>query len=612
MVATVSEAAKRETWATRLGLILAMAGNAIGLGNFWRFPRIAVQYGGGAFLIPYFLSLVILGIPLMFVEWTQGRYGGKHGYGHMAPVYFLQLREGGVSRDVAAVLATVFGALYFMITLIINPYYTHIIGWTLAYALASLAGLYMAPDVDVVSFLGWYIGANPWIEYLTWIISLGIICYVVACGVQKGLERWAKIMMPALYIAALILVVASLTSDLWIPKTLKPYSAVEGLGWLWRFDVKTFLKDPFRSTIEAAGQIFYTLSLGMGIIQNYASYLREDEDIPLGALTTSMLNEFAEVILAGSIVIPLAYGFLGLEFIENVRRGKIGSVGLTFITIPNIFKAINQYAAPLGNIYGFLWFIMLWFAGMTSAFAMFNYVTSIFTESFKMPRLKGALITLALYVLIGIPVEAEIHLTYSVGGLNTLTTMYLDTLDYFAGAVALLLAGLIEFIVGVWVFGFDRMYEELHKGAAIRLPRLYLYTFSIIAPIYILIVFFGWILYYKPPVAISAEMWEKYPAAAFYAQTFMYLAYAVLCIVYLVGLYVSYKSLVPLLEGKPISPEVKYKAYAIALAIVLLGVIAALLSLVLPPDAAVFMVLGWGFILGTLAFCIYKYLLVKK
>ncbi|MGB9839498.1 sodium-dependent transporter [Thermovenabulum sp.] len=429
----------RENWGTKLGLILAMAGNAIGLGNFWRFPYQAAKNGGGAFMIPYFAALIILGIPIMYVEWMQGRYGGKYGHGTVGCMVYLQSRE-RTSHTTAAILGSLVGMLVFSVVSLVNAYYTQIIGWTLGYSYLSLTGGYMDKAKSTGEVFVNYI-QTPGLSITFWVIALFLLGLALTRGVQKGIEAWAKVMMPSLYVLGFILIIRALT----LGTPVNPdWSPLKGLDYLWS---PHWNELSWQSALAAAGQIFFTLSLGMGIIQNYASYLKPDDDIVLSATATVFLNEFAEVILGGSIAIPIAYTFLGMDGIKS-------GVGLSFIALPNVFRMM-----PAGQIFGAFWFLILFFAGFTSAIAMYNYLIALLEEDLNIPRRIGSWLIFALYIIIGLPVALEPVLT------KTAELVFLTELDNWVGSYFLVVVGLLEVFVVGWLFGEKKSLEEINRGS---------------------------------------------------------------------------------------------------------------------------------------------------
>lgn len=513
---------RREYWATKIGLILAMAGNAIGLGNFIRFPAKAAAYGGGAYLIPYFLALVLLGIPIMFVEWTLGRHGGLHGHGHLAPMVYIVSKK-KLSPRTAAIFATFVGAVAFVTGVMITGYYTNIIGWMGYYSVASLTGQFsgLKTTGDAGSFFVNFL-TNPALSVTAWLASLLIMISIVSRGVRRGIEIAAKIMMPILFIEGVILVIVSLT----LGAPIKPeWSSLQGFEWLWTPKLEK-LGNP-ATFIEGAGQIFFTLSIGIaGIIPNYASYLRREDDLPLSALTTTSLNEFAEVIMGASIAIPLAYAFGGPEFIALVEAGEISGFGVAIAALPPLFGRLGV----LGSLGGFLWFSLLWFAGVTSAIALINVLVAIFEEDFKLDRVSGALIALIIILITGMFVNIE-------AGMKTeQLTDYLDLADFYAGSLLLLVVALFEVIASLWLWGADESYEELHHGAYISVPKWYWkYIAGIISPLY-LIILLGWFIY-------SAFLKGEVVPAARPDNVFGWIAVAMLLIMFILGLIINHKAL---------------------------------------------------------------------
>ncbi|SHH18201.1 sodium-dependent transporter [Tepidibacter thalassicus] len=440
----------RENWGSKIGLILAMAGNAIGLGNFWRFPYQAASNGGGAFMIPYFAALIIIGIPVMLIEWNLGRYGGKYGHGTLGPMVYLQAREGTKPKN-AAIIGAIAGAIAFGVTLLVNSYYNHIIGWTLGYGFLSITGGYMDTAKSTGEVFVNYV-QNPTMVFTFWIIALTGLAFAVMRGVQKGIEAWAKLMMPVLYTFGILLAIRSLT----IGSPVNPdWSSLKGLNYIWNPDFTSF---SWKSAIAAAGQVFFTLSIGMGIICNYASYLKPDDDVVVSSLATVSLNEFAEVILGGTAVIPIAYAFMGPD---GVGQG----VGLAFIALPNVFRTMAG-----GQIFGSLWFLLLFFAGFTSAIAMYNYLVALMEEDLGVQRSKAAWYVFFGYIIVGLPVGLEPILT------KTADLAYLTEVDNWVGVYLLVVLGVIEVIAAAWLMGHKAL-EEMNKGGIWQIPEWFFNIF---------------------------------------------------------------------------------------------------------------------------------------
>ncbi len=490
MAANLSERARpqREHWATRLGLVLAMAGNAIGLGNFLRFPGQAATHGGGTFMIPYFLSFLLMGIPLMWLEWAQGRYGGKYGHGSTPGIFQAMWQHP---------LAKYLGVLGLFVPTVILFYYTYIASWTLGYSVLSLLGqlpqmptpppgtppeeitrTVLKPFEDFrIDYVGRVRGEFLYpsaLCYLFFLVVVALNVWVLARGVAGGIERLAKIAMPLLFLFALLLAIRTLT----LGEVVQPgQTPLEGVRFLWepqwyieREGRQVFvLLDP-QIWLAAAGQIFFTLSLGMGAIQCYASYVKEEEDVMLTGLSTASANEFCEVVLGGSIAIPAAAAFFGVTSAQLIAQQ--GSFYLGFTSMPAIFSAL-----PAGALLSFLWFLLLFFAAFTSTVAMAQPLIAFLEDELKWPRRKAVLALTILWVL-----ASQMCLFLRDAW---------QVMDFWSGTFGPVLTALVEVVLMMWIFGADRMWEEMHRGAQLRAPRLFYYLTKYVTPLLLLSIFVG-------------------------------------------------------------------------------------------------------------------------
>lgn len=538
--------AVRDHWGSRVGLILAMAGNAVGLGNFLRFPGLCAKYGGGAFIIPYFVALLLLGIPLMWVEWSFGRYGGQFGY---------STTPGMFARVWRHPLAKYLGTLGITLPLLITIYYVYIESWTLAYSYYSLVqpyqkdveqldpSVYRNPPVtqrELQAMLDARAQANPtqaatvplaladwqaapslfteldvnqdgaldedelkrirkplaasptkrfFDEYVGiaepgnrkyipdsrpawtfWLVTVLLNVLVLGTGISRGIEVLAKIALPALFLFAVVLMIRVLTYS--SPTTEFHGDTVwTGLNFIWspKFEA---LSDP-AVWLAAAGQIFFTLSIGTGSIHCYASYMRKNDDTALTGLTTAMTNEFAEVVLGASIAIPITVATFGVINAQQIA-GE-GGFNLGFVALPIIFEQM-----PLGWLFGALWFILLFFAGITSSVALAQPFVAFLQDSFGISRFGAAVVCGAVLLGFGAPVIAFF-------GNN-----YLDQMDFWAGTFGLAVFGLLELMLFAWVFGGERMWAEVTRGSQIRLPRFVYYVIRYVAPVYLAGLLFAW------------------------------------------------------------------------------------------------------------------------
>lgn len=461
----------RERWGTKLGVIMAVAGSAIGLGNFLRFPVQAAQNGGGAFMIPYIAALLLIGVPMMWVEWTAGRYGG--GFGHSsAPGIFQSLWPKNPA-------AKYIGVLGLMGPLVIIMFYVYIESWTLAYSFYSLTGTltHAGQSGNLRSFLGGLQGLeqNQYFSGMGAAFTFFIITFlanmaVVYFGIKGGIERFCNIAMPVLLIFGLLLAIRVLT--LFAPNPAHPdWSSTNGLGFLWNPDFST-LKSP-RVWLAAAGQIFFTLSLGMGVILTYASYVRKQDDVALSGLTAAGTNEFAEVVLGGSIIIPAAFAFFGPEAMVDIANS--GSFNLGFVTMPAIFSEI-----PLSRLFSFVWFFMLFLAGITSSISLSQPLIAFLEDEFKLSRRKAVLVLAITVFLLCQP------------GIWFLSHGVIDDLDFWGGNFVIVLGATVEIIIVAWIFGIDKTWSELETGAKLRIPRLFKFVIKYVTPVLLLAILGTW------------------------------------------------------------------------------------------------------------------------
>lgn len=495
----------RETWNTKIGLIMAMAGNAIGLGNFLRFPVQAAQNGGGAFMVPYFCALLFLAVPLMWAEWAMGRLGGTKCHG-TAPGFFSMLWKHP--------LAKYLGVLGILFPLGVVFYYNYIESWTLAYSFFSLTGEYfgIATREGMAGFLSDYQGLNSaWhvsaAAYLFFLLTFAINIWVLSGGISKGIERLAKIGMPVLFVFAGILLVRVFTLD--APDPAMPgNNIINGLGFIWNPDLSR-LSDS-KVWLAAAGQIFFTTSIGFGMIQCYASYLREKDDIVATGLTTVMTNEFAEVILGGSIAIPVAFAFFGRE--ATLAIANSGAFNLGFATMPVIFQKL-----PLGQLMGAMWFGLLFIAGITSSVALTQPLITFLKDEKGYSQKKAVTVTAVVTFIIS-------HVT--IFGLKSGA---LDEMDFWAGTFGLGIFALIEVVLFVWVFGPDNAWREIEKGSAMKAPKIFFYILKYITPLYLIVVLGAWTIQQGPALLMMkdvapADMAWRWAARLSLVSVFIYLS----------------------------------------------------------------------------------------
>ncbi|MBU1726485.1 MAG: sodium-dependent transporter [Candidatus Omnitrophica bacterium] len=467
----MSRLQKRDSWGSRLGIIMAVAGSAVGLGNFLRFPSKAASNGGGAFMIPYFVALVLLGIPLMWIEWTLGRYGGGFEHG-TAPGIFHSIWQ--KNRFIKY-----FGVIGIFGPLVILVYYTYIESWTLAYSFFALFGKYssLTDQASMQSFLSGFQGLEKnqyfngiGVAYTFFLVTFALNVWVIYYGIKGGIEKLCKIAMPLLFIFGIFLMVRVLT--LGTPDPAKPtWNIVNGLGFLWNPDFSA-LKSA-KVWLEAAGQIFFTLSVGIGVILTYASYLSKGDDVVLSGLTASSTNELAEVILGASIIIPAAFVFFGPVDIKAIAGSGVFNLG--FVTMPLILNKL-----PLAPFFGFAWFFLLFLAGITSAVSLSQPAVAFLEDEFDINRKKAVSIFAVVTFILCQP--AIFFLGRGV----------VDELDFWGGTFFLVLFATIETILFAWVFGMEKAWDEIHKGADMRIPGIYKFIIKYVTPLFLFVILGAW------------------------------------------------------------------------------------------------------------------------
>ena len=455
-----------EAWGSRVGLILAMAGSAVGLGNFLRFPGQAAANGGGSFMIPYFIAFVLLGIPMMWIEWGVGRNGGRYRKGHLPGMFAALWRHP---------LAKYLGVVGMLIPILLLCYYTVIESWTLAFTWFSLSGAYAdqrTPEA-MPDFLGSYqtqsdSSVHPaWLPFAFFLVTLSIYLWVRSKGISGGIEKLARVGMPILFVFAVVLAV----SVFFIPTGDNGVGAVQGLQFIYDPDFSR-LGDA-SVWLAAAGQIFFTLSVGVGTLQTYASYLSTKDDIALAGLATAATNETAEVVLGGSIAIPAAVAFFGVSGAMAVAQS--GSFNLGFVAMPLVFQQL-----PLGRVLGAMWFGLLFFAGITSSVAMATPVVAFFREEFGFRR------ETVSWIIGGVALV--------FGSLNIawFEHDFLWEWDFWAGTFGIVVLAVIEVVLFMWVFRPENAWRSLHQGADIRIPTIYRFIMTYVTPLYLGVILVAW------------------------------------------------------------------------------------------------------------------------
>ncbi|MGN0181055.1 MAG: sodium-dependent transporter [Candidatus Ornithomonoglobus sp.] len=440
---------KRSTFTGGFGFVMAAASSAIGLGNIWRFPYLAAKYGGSAFLIVYIILVLTFGFSLMIAENVIGRKTGK------GPL----VAYGDISKKWSFV-----GVLATLVPVLIFPYYNLIGGWVLNYTAGYLSGscATMAEDSYFTDLL-----ANPAKLFVVELIFTAGVTAVIMCGVQKGIERFSKLLMPILLILAVAISVYSIT----LP------GAIEGVKY---FFVPSMERFSLQGVLAAMGQMFFSLSLAMGIMIAYGSYLPKDADIEKSVTQIEFFDTLI-AILAGLMIIPAVFAFSGGD---ESALGK--GPGLMFITLPKVFASMGGT-----RLAGSLFFLLVLFAAITSSMSVMEAIVSSICDRFGMSRKKAALLT----GIWGQAVGTLCILGYSVlSGVKFGSMDILDTLDFLTNSVLMPVTALLTCIFVGYVFGIDNVKAEITLSGKFRREKIFTVMIKYIAPVLIVAILISSIL----------------------------------------------------------------------------------------------------------------------
>lgn len=430
-------AAERGQWGSRLGFILAAAGSAVGLGNIWRFPYMAGQNGGAAFVVIYLACTLFICLPYLFAELALGRHSHKN------PVGAIRAIRGKSPWSLV-------GALCVLTGVFILSYYSVIAGWTVGYIVKTV----VAPSMPFGTFV-----SSPLLVVPLFAIFLLMTIYIVVGGVERGIERWSKVLMPALLIIILVVVVRSVT----LP------GAGEGLSFYLKPDFSKVNGDVI---LAALGQAFFSLSLGMGAMITYGSYLPKRENIIASGSYVAIFDTTV-ALLAGFMIFPALFS-IGAE--------PDAGPALVFIVLPEVFAAL-----PFGAFVGVLFFILLGIAALTSTVSLLEVVVSYFVDEKRWSRKKSVWVVGAITFIFGLPsalsqgaVDGLSDMTYIFGEGGFLgQTDFLSMMDFIWGNLSLAIGALLISIFVGWVWGAPRAVAELRRGSLFRGPLARAWTFAI-------------------------------------------------------------------------------------------------------------------------------------
>lgn len=442
---------ERASFGSKLGMILATAGGAVGLGNVWRFPYMTGENGGAAFILIYVACVLLLGIPCMIAEFIIGRHGAANTYRAYSKM------SGGKAWKYVGLLGVITGFL-------ITGYYGVVSGWCLQYIYASVMGeLHGNPDYVKGYFQTF--STDP-IRPVFWLAAILLLThYVIIHGVRGGIEKASKLMMPTLFILLLVIVVAS---------CLLP-GAERGIEFLFKPDFGKVDKGVF---LGALGQSFYSLSIAMGCICTYASYYTRQTNLLQSAIQVSVVDSFV-AILAGLMIFPAAF---------SVGVNPDSGPSLIFITLPNVFSQAFSGMPVMGWIVSLMFYVLLSLAALTSLISLHEVSTSFFYEEFHLSRKKGAVVVTVTTFVIGA------FCSLSLGDMNYLSVggkSLFDVFDFVTGQIFLPVGGFLTCVFLGWFVPLQTVRDEFTNWGTLsgRFFGIFVFLVRYVCPLAILSIF---------------------------------------------------------------------------------------------------------------------------
>lgn len=431
--------AKRTSFTSRLGFVLAAAGSAVGLGNIWRFPYLCAKYGGGIFLIVYLALVLTLGFTLMISEIAIGRKTGLSVIGA-----YRKLNQKW----------TFLGWLSAIVPAIIMPYYCVIGGWVVKYFADYISGFGHAAAQD--GYFGAFV-SDTGMPILWLVIFIAVTSAIIMMGVQKGVERASKFLMPALIVLTIVVAIYSMTRP----------GAIDGVRYVFVPDFTQFSAD---TVLAAMGQMFYSMSLAMGIMVTYGSYMKKDENLD-AAVKQIEVFDTGMAILAGLMIIPAVFVFSG-----GSEEALTSGPSLMFITMPKVFDSMGVGGAVMGGIF----FLLVFFAALTSAMSLMETVVSIVRDKTQMGRQKATLIVTAYTFLLAIPST----LGFGVwSGVQWNGMSILDIFDFISNSVLMPFVALLSTLFIGFILKPKVIVDEVQLSGEFRRQKLYSFFVKWLAPL---------------------------------------------------------------------------------------------------------------------------------
>ena len=434
---------ERGSFSGKLGFILAAAGSAVGLGNLWRFPYLAAQYGGGIFLFVYLILVLTFGFSMLAMEIAIGRKTKVSGI----KAYTMLNKKFGFLGYLAAI-----------VPMIILPYYSVIGGWVIKYMIVFFTGEgRAAAEAD---YFGNFIGGT-WSPLIMFAIFLIVTTVIVLGGVQKGVERVSTVLMPILLLITIGISVYVCT----IP------NAWEGIKY---YILPDFSKFSFKTICAAMGQLFYSMSIAMGIMVSYGSYVKDDIDLGKSVNQIEIFDT-AVAVLSGFMIVPAVYVFSGEAGL------KTGGAGLMFMTLPKVFDLM-----PMGQLIGACFFVLVLFAALTSSISIMEAVASNIMDRFQISRTKAVLIVFVISIVIGIPSSLG-HGAWA--DITILGMDFLTFFDYISNSVLMPIVAICTCILIGWVVGTKVLEDEITKnGEPFGRRKVFQVMVKYIAPVCLVVI----------------------------------------------------------------------------------------------------------------------------
>lgn len=442
------ETNKKSSFSGRLGYVMAVAGSAVGLGNIWRFPYLAAKYGGGTFLLTYIILALTVGFALLVSETALGRKTGNNPIKAYKMLGAKKLKIGGWLNSIIPVL--------------IVPYYCVVGGWVCKYLFEYLRGSshLLTQDTYFSSFI------SSSLSPAFWLIVFAVLTFIVVIkGVEKGIEKVSKVLMPILVAMAIFISVYGLMTP----------GAIEGLKY---YIVPDFSNFSIMTVIAAVGQMFYSLSIGMGILFTYGSYMKKEVDLEKAISQVEIMDTLI-AFLAGLMIIPAVFAFSGKESLN-------AGASLMFITMPKVFDSLQ-----LGGFIGLVFFLLVLFAALTSAISLMECSVATLMEQLHISRKKASFVMIGEMLLLGIPIS----LGYGVlGWIQPLGMTLLDFFDFVTNSCMMPVAALSTVLLIIFVTKISTVSDEVKISSAFKREKIYNFVMKYICVPTLIVILLSYIL----------------------------------------------------------------------------------------------------------------------